>query len=390
GDRFTSTGVNFIKAEAITLEGQIDESKFAYIDIETNEKLKRSQLKEGDVLFSMAGVLLGKTAVVDKTHLPANTNQAVALIRLKTEIVNPYYLHYYFRQKNMFEYVNSITAQSAQPNINLFEIGEIEIPIPDITVQNKIASTLLSIDSKIQNYRQINRTLENIAATIFQETFVSEIDNETLPARWEYKSIYDLGTFINGAAFKEKDFTKCAGALPVIKIVELKSGITASTRRTGKTLDRKYRIKNGDILFSWSGSPETSIDTYLWTRGDGWLNQHIFKVEAASQAEKLFLFYLLKYFKPVFIGLAKNKQTTGLGHVTIDDLKRLKTAFPPEEVLSNFFDTVAPIWNLYKNNLMSIEELLSLRESLLQKLYSLNSEATIYFQNELLHEALFG
>src|SRR3954454_25339288 len=95
GDRFVNTGVNFIKAEAMTFDGTIDTSKFVRISSETHEKLKRSQLEEDDILFSMAGMVLGKTAVVKKDLLPANTNQALALIRLNKAVAFPKFIDYY-------------------------------------------------------------------------------------------------------------------------------------------------------------------------------------------------------------------------------------------------------------------------------------------------------
>jgi len=82
GEGFVPFGINYIKSEAITSDGMIDSSKFAYIDEQTHESLTRSQLCTGNVLFSMAGVYLGKTAVVKTEHLPANTNQAVGIITL--------------------------------------------------------------------------------------------------------------------------------------------------------------------------------------------------------------------------------------------------------------------------------------------------------------------
>jgi type I restriction enzyme, S subunit len=80
GHPFIENGINFIKAESILMDGSIDPSKFVFIDSKTHSKLKRSQIEENDLLFSMAGMVLGKTAVVKKEFLPANTNQALAII----------------------------------------------------------------------------------------------------------------------------------------------------------------------------------------------------------------------------------------------------------------------------------------------------------------------
>ena len=130
GYTFVDGGINFIRAESIQLGGGIDASKFVFIDSETHEKLKRSQLEEGDILFSMAGMVLGKTAVVRKEFLPANTNQALAIIRLKKDLASPQFVNYFMRQKSFFSYVNQSTGQSAQPNINLEEIGNLELTLP--------------------------------------------------------------------------------------------------------------------------------------------------------------------------------------------------------------------------------------------------------------------
>ena len=91
GMSFVSDGINFIKAESITPSGTINTSTFAKISKNTHERLKRSQLVLNDILFSMAGMFLGKTAILsDEKLLPANTNQAVAIIRVNERIANPF------------------------------------------------------------------------------------------------------------------------------------------------------------------------------------------------------------------------------------------------------------------------------------------------------------
>src|SRR5688572_27608636 len=76
GGKFVSKGINYIKSEAIDYDGRIDTSTFAFIDDQTHERLKRSQLEVDDILFSMAGIFLGKTGMIAQDMLPANTNQA--------------------------------------------------------------------------------------------------------------------------------------------------------------------------------------------------------------------------------------------------------------------------------------------------------------------------
>lgn len=108
----------------------------------------------------------------------------------------------------------------------------------------------------------------------------------------------------------------------------MKNGITGQTQFTEADYGEDVHLTKGDMLFSWSGNPETSIDVFWYNLPDGWLNQHIFKITPKSFVDKYFLYYLLKYLKPIFKSIASNKQTTGLGHITIKDLKELIVFLP--------------------------------------------------------------
>ena len=158
------------------------------------------------------------------------------------------------------------------------------------------------------------------------------LDGPTFPEDWPRRPIYELATWTNGLAFRDFQFSE--SGWPVIKIAELKEGVSGQTKFTRQTFDERYHVKNGDMLFSWSGNPETSLDVFWWRRGDGWLNQHIFKVEP-TDVDSGFFYYLLRYLRPTFGEIAANKQTTGLGHVTAGDLKSLLVGVPPSRVQQN-------------------------------------------------------
>lgn len=164
GCSFSKNGINYIKSESITSSRTLDKSKYAFISEETHQKLKRSQIKENDILFSMAGMFLGKTSIVQADDVPANTNQAVAIIRIVPEQANYLYVYYYLNQKNIVTWINSLSGQSAQPNINLKQIGEIEIPLPDRIIQDTIVEMLSAIDSRIELNTAINENLHLQAA----------------------------------------------------------------------------------------------------------------------------------------------------------------------------------------------------------------------------------
>ncbi len=172
GCGFEDGGVNFIKSESVTIDGRIDESIFAQISEATHQKLRRSQLAAGDILFSIAGMKLGKSAVVRQRHLPANTNQALALIRPDPRQVASEYLHYWFLNPSHYAYVNRITAQAAQPNINLAQVGDLAIALPPLRIQRRIAGILSAYDDLIENCERRIRVLDEMARALYREWFV--------------------------------------------------------------------------------------------------------------------------------------------------------------------------------------------------------------------------
>ena len=273
------------------------------------------------------------------------------------------------------------------------------VRIPPVKEQQAIACILGALDDKIELNRRMNETLGGMAQAIFKSWFVdfdlvrakaagqqlpglasyiadlfpdafeaSELGK--IPREWKYRSLYSCAQYINGAAFRSSDFSPDWSGLPIIKIAELKKGITAKTKFTSKELKSKYLLNNGDILFSWSGSPKTSLDVFLWSGGPAWLNQHIFRVIPNRSIERSFIYSLLRYLKPTFIEIARNKQTTGLGHVTMRDMKDLQVVLPPDEILGAFHRIAGPLLDRVYCNMVESHTLTQLRDTLLPKLIS--------------------
>jgi restriction endonuclease S subunit len=129
GKDFSTYGVNFIKIESLTDEGCIIWDKLAFIDEETHKLLRRSQLKNKDILFSIAGAL-GRTTLVEQDILPANTNQALALIRLKDRsCLDHIFLTKYLTSPEIIRHVGSINVQAAQANLSLEDIRNFELTV---------------------------------------------------------------------------------------------------------------------------------------------------------------------------------------------------------------------------------------------------------------------
>jgi len=96
-----------------------------------------------------------------------------------------------------------------------------------------------------------------------------------LPHGWAKTRVDAIVQLVNGFAFKPTQW-KSEG-LPIIRIQNLNNP-DASFNYCPENLPDKIRVRNGDLLFAWSGTPGTSFGAHIWRGDDAWLNQHIFKV----------------------------------------------------------------------------------------------------------------
>ncbi len=179
GFRFINEGINFIKIESITLNGKFIPTKFAHISNECHNALNRSQLKDGDILFSIAGAL-GRTAIVTNEILPANTNQALSIIRLKNDVnLLKTYLLYSLSEGYVMEQIEKYRGGVAQQNLSLTQMKSFQVPIPPIDTQKKIVIKLDELKSKTQslesNYQQELDALDELKKSILQKAFNGEL-----------------------------------------------------------------------------------------------------------------------------------------------------------------------------------------------------------------------
>ena len=166
--------IRFLKAETI-YDGDICLTPQFFIDEETNKILKRSELKEHDVLFVIAGATIGKTAIVKKAHCPANTNQAISFIRLYNNI-NYKFVYFWLSSPKLQENMWLYAVQSAQPNLSMENLGNFHIVYPNkeeidiitdyIEINTiKICEIMESIRYQIQKLKEAKQSLISEAVT---------------------------------------------------------------------------------------------------------------------------------------------------------------------------------------------------------------------------------
>lgn len=171
GYRFSLTGVNFLKVESLNEIGGFVTSKFAYIDVDCHQSLNRSQLKESDVLVSIAGAL-GRTALVTADVCPANVNQALSLIRLPEDSqISPHFLFSLFQSGYFKTELDQMGAGAAQQNLSLAQIGSLKIPIFSRQKQKEFIDFLYNLREQITD---LKNNLEN------QNLLISELQNSAL------------------------------------------------------------------------------------------------------------------------------------------------------------------------------------------------------------------
>ena len=174
GHQFVDAGINFIKAESITDDGSFIIEKFAKISEETHQFLKRSIIESGDVLCSIAGTI-GRVAIVDGSILPANTNQAIAIIRVNNQKCFPEFGYLLLKSSIFQENINGKIVHAVQPNLSLGAIGSASLRLPPSSMLSEFKSIVKPIfDNKRHNTLQI-RTLEKLRDTLLPKLISGEV-----------------------------------------------------------------------------------------------------------------------------------------------------------------------------------------------------------------------
>ena len=266
GFQYTESGIPFIKVENIN-DGGIDHSSIVqFISSDAHTALKRSQFVEGDILFSIAGTI-GKTALVKNTDLPANTNQAVAIIRNTQSAFVDRFLRYQLKL-SADEIQKSKARGGAMNNISLGDLKGVIVPLPPLAEQQVIADTL---DALLAQVETTKTRLERVPETIkrFRQSVLAAAVSGKLTEEWREINASNypfnmepLGNLIdemrNGLSAKPNE---TGSGFPILRISSVRSFLVdQSDIRFLEVTDSevsRYCLKKGDLLFTrYNGSLE--------------------------------------------------------------------------------------------------------------------------------------
>jgi type I restriction enzyme S subunit len=379
--RYSTQGMAMVRASDVkegylNLEGALKVTREIYDEFTRNHIPQRN-----DIVMSRVGTYFVTSFV--KTEQPFCLGQNTVIIHPQTTAKFLYYMLISPIVKRQVE--QQLVGSGGQETLSLRNIRELKIPYPPLPEREVMERTLSPIDDKIELNWQVNKTLEAIGQAIFKHWFVdfefpneegkpykssggelvyNEVLDQEIPSGWHVKSIDEIADFLNGLALQRFPARDGEEYLPVIKIRELRQGITESSDKANLDLPTEYIVNDGDILFSWSGSLEVTI----WGFGKGALNQHLFKVTSPKYPKWFFYYWILRYL-PEYRQIAAGKATT-MGHIQRHNLTASKVTVPDDKTLERMDRVFAPI--LKRVSMLKVETriLSEIRDALLPKLVS--------------------
>ena len=377
-------------------------------------------LQKGDILLSTSASL-GRIAVVKDDGIGAIAYTGIIRMRPRDERLIAPFIRYLLEGPNFQQQAEAFGAGSVIRHFGPMHLRQMTVLLPPPPEQRAIAHILGTLDDKIELNRRRNQTLETMARALFKDWFVDfgpvraklegrarqdgtrsgqprtpqasdlpwpgaeagagaqgepyipaalwqlfpdRLDDEGKPEGWDERPLDEVADFLNGLALQKFPASDPDDSLPVIKIAELRNGISAKSDRASRDVPAKYVIKDGDFLFSWSGS----LLAKFWTEGEGALNQHLFKV-TSERYPMWFVSHWVHHHLEEFQAIAASKATT-MGHIQRGHLKAAMTLCPPGDVLERLGVVMAPLVEQSIHNELESRRLAQLRDTLLPKLIS--------------------
>ncbi len=322
-------------------------------------------LRDNDILVNSTGQgTLGRVAQFLKLDRPATVDSHITIVRPNPDLVFPEYLGYVLKgRQNEIELLAE--GSTGQTELSKLKLANLSIDLPPLDQQKKIADILSSLDEKIDLNRRMNETLEQLGQTLFRHYFVDNPEARS----WESGEVSDMVRIYSGFAFKGKDFDIDGRyGLVTIKNVQDGSFIKDCTDHLSEPLPDKIpdhvHLKSGDIILSLTGN----VGRVCAVVGrDYLLNQRVAKlVSDESQAYVYFLFRS-KTMKDRMVGISKGTAQKNLSPI---ETGKLKIKIPPTNIMSQFEESAMNLLNMIVSNNEQIQNLTSLRDSLLPKLIS--------------------
>jgi type I restriction enzyme S subunit len=407
-DRKTA-GIPVVKIANVK-EGRLEMDGCSYISELVAQQASDFLLEKGDILISMTGYV-GDVARVREGDTPCAVNQRVGRFHsYRKDLLDPSYLFFHLRSKEVRSEIEQKAYGSAQPNISAGGIEEISIYLPELRVQKEIAHILGTLDDKIELNRKTNETLEAMAKALFKSWFVDfdpvrakaegrptglpyEIsdlfpdsfeDSELgeIPSGWEVAELGDCeldiesGRRPKGGIDKNLTFgIPSIGAESIASVGQFDFSKTKWVDNDFANSSNKGWIQNFDVaLYKDGGKPgEFRPGTALY--GDGFpferamVNEHVFLLRS-SHLGQCYLYYLFNFDLVLAQIIHKGSSKGAQPGLNQEEVRTSSFVKPGKRLLDVFNQTVEP--SIKKQLLIGkqCQVLSQMRDTLLPKLIS--------------------
>jgi len=391
-------GVPILKVNNLT-NRSFDLKDLHYVSKKVEAKYKRTKLRGGEILLSLVGTL-GEVFMVPENLVGLNVVRALAVIPV-IDNYSPIWVEYYLKSPKVQEKLKQIATTSVQATINLKELREIEISFPEKKEREAITSILSALDDKIENNLAMNKTLEDMAMSLYKHWFVdfgpfqegNFIDSELgeIPVGWEVMELGELVKVLGGYAFKGKDFIDFGET--VIKIKNISNnlvsiaGSNCIASQVAKNINPKFQISPGCFLVAMTGAEVGKVGVVPDYKRRMWLNQRVGMITnpAFKYADILVGNFLqstdgYETIQNLAYGSAQpNISSSGIESISIPVPKDSSILTDELNQLNN--------WHLQRiSNYNEIQTLTKLRDTLLPKLIS--GEVRVKDVEQLVSEVL--
>ncbi len=334
-------------------------------------------IPENSILVTCIGSDMGKIAINKDACL---TNQQINSLIPNKEIANANFVFYSLKDK--YQLLRTMaTGGSTMPIINKSDFERIELEIPPIEEQRRIAEILSALDEKIELNLEMNRTLEKIAQATFKHWFVDfqfpGFDGELvdgLPKGWKKAGIGEIISVQNGYAFKSSDF-KAHGNNGVIKIKNISNNVVDIENmqfvdeNIANIVAERFRISGGDLLIAMTGAEVGKVGIVPKTEKYLWLNQRVGSFKEKVEFAKWFVYLILSTneYQNVLLNSAMGSAQP---NISSSQIERVESTIPAENLIKQFGELVNPFFGRICENYFENQTLTQIRNGLLPKLMS--------------------
>ena len=315
-DKYTYLGLEHLDA------GILEVTRFG---AETAPKGEKLVMHKGDVLFGKRRAYQKKVAIAPFDGIFSAHGM---VLRPNEDVIDKDFFPFFISSDYFLDAAIKISVGSLSPTINWRDLSVLEFELPSMEKQRRLADVLWAMNDTKKAYRRLLEAADDLVKSQFIEQFGNL---ENVPDGWERINFGRACNLVNGKAFKPSDWAE--EGVPIVRIQNLNDP-SAECNYFNGSIEDKYWIDTGDLLFAWSGTPGTSFGAFIWERGKAVLNQHIFRVEPNDIIDKWFLMACFEGKLDEIIEKAHGG--VGLRHITKKELEQIEFLLPPKEIQLQF------------------------------------------------------